>query len=42
MPTHDIIDNRRERLIHRVWFCRGIDIAQHWRQVHPYIAAQGA
>jgi hypothetical protein len=22
----------------RVWFCRGIDIARHWRQVHPYRA----
>ena len=19
----------------RVWFCRGIDIARHWRQIHP-------
>ena len=22
----------------RVWFCRGLDIARHWRQVHPYTA----
>lgn len=22
----------------RVWFCRGIDIARHWRDVHPYTA----
>ena len=22
----------------RVWFCRGIDIARHWRDVHPYAA----
>jgi putative urate catabolism protein len=22
-----------------VWFCRGSDIAQHWRQVHPYSAS---
>ena len=27
------------RSIERVWFCRGIDIARHWQQVHPY---QGA
>jgi peptidoglycan/xylan/chitin deacetylase (PgdA/CDA1 family) len=20
----------------RVWVCRRIDVAQHWRQVHPY------
>ena len=20
----------------RVWVCRRIDIARHWRQVHPY------
>jgi hypothetical protein len=19
----------------RVWFCRGVDIANHWRRVHP-------
>jgi putative urate catabolism protein len=23
----------------RVWFCRGIDIARHWRGVHPYTAS---
>ena len=22
----------------RVWFCRGIDLAHHWREVHPYRA----
>lgn len=22
----------------RVWFCRGIDIARHWRETHPYEA----
>jgi hypothetical protein len=20
----------------RVWVCRRIDVAQHWRKVHPY------
>jgi hypothetical protein len=20
----------------RVWFCRGVDIANHWRKVHPH------
>jgi peptidoglycan/xylan/chitin deacetylase (PgdA/CDA1 family) len=24
------------RSVERVWFCRGIDIAQHWQKVHPY------
>lgn len=22
----------------RVWFCRGIDVARHWREMHPYKA----
>jgi allantoinase len=22
-----------------VWFCRGIDIARHWQEVHPYRAS---
>jgi peptidoglycan/xylan/chitin deacetylase (PgdA/CDA1 family) len=27
----------RHAMAHQdVWFCRRIDIAQHWRQVHPY------
>ena len=33
------LDHVRRR--ERVWLCRGIDIAQHWRQVHPYTVAQG-
>ncbi len=24
----------------RVWVCRRIDIARHWKQVHPYVQAQ--
>jgi len=24
--------------IDRVWFCRGLDVAQHWREIHPYKA----
>jgi hypothetical protein len=23
----------------RVWFCRSIDIARHWRDVYPYAAS---
>ncbi|MGJ7495440.1 allantoinase PuuE [Variovorax sp. RT4R15] len=26
----------------RVWVCRRIDIAQHWKKVHPFIAPAGA
>ena len=26
----------------RVWICRRIDIAQHWKKVHPFIAPTGA
>ncbi|MDM0056497.1 allantoinase PuuE [Variovorax fucosicus] len=26
----------------RVWVCRRIDIAQHWKKVHPFIAPTGA
>jgi putative urate catabolism protein len=30
----------RHALSHKdVWFCRRIDIARHWRQVHPYKAS---
>ena len=25
---------------HRVWVCRRIDIARHWRAIHPYKAVQ--
>lgn len=27
------------RRFDRVWFCRGSDVAQHWRRVHPYRAS---
>jgi len=27
------------RSVERVWFCRGSDIAHHWRQVHPFPTA---
>src|SRR2546426_2516858 len=27
------------RSFERVWFCRGSDIAHHWRQVHPFPTA---
>lgn len=26
----------------RVWICRRVDIARHWRKVHPYAGAAGA
>ncbi len=27
------------RAFDRVWFCRGLDVAHHWRETHPYKAA---
>ena len=30
-----LLDYMRSR--EEVWFCRGIDVAEHWRAVHPYV-----
>lgn len=32
-----LLDHMRAK--DRVWFCRGIDIAEHWRAEHPYSGA---